>query len=379
VSTSALEKTALHAWHIANGGKMVAFAGYEMPVHYPLGILNEHLHTRAAAGLFDVSHMGIAYLKSQDGTHETVARAIESVVPADIVNLKPGQQRYSQLLNDSGGILDDLMVWRPRRAEDADELGIIVNAAGKDRNLAYIETLIPPRIALRRADDRALIALQGPRAEAVLGTYCRDATALSFMQVTEAVIDGTAVHISRSGYTGEDGFEISLPAASAVSFWTRLLENPEVKPIGLGARDSLRLEGGMCLYGSDLDETTSPVEANLAWSIQKRRRESGGFPGSPRIQRELREGPHRLRVGLMPEGAAPLRANTAIFAAENSSDQIGRVTSGSFAPSLRQPIAMGYVPFELSKIGTRLSADLRGKRTAVEVCEMPFVPNRFKR
>lgn len=379
MSSSGLLKTALHAWHVANGGKMVSFAGYEMPLHYPLGILKEHLHTRTAAGLFDVSHMGVAYLKSQDGGHETVARAIESVVPADIVNLKPGQQRYSQILNDSGGIIDDLMIWRPRRAEDAGELGIVVNAGGKDRNLAHIAKLMPANVTLRRADDRALIALQGPRAEAVLGKYCRDATALPFMRVTEAVIDGTPVHISRSGYTGEDGFEISLPAVSSVSLWTRLLEDPEVKHIGLGARDSLRLEAGMCLYGTDLDETTSPVEANLAWSIQKRRREGGGFPGSPRIQHELREGPPRLRVGLMPDSPAPLRAHAAIFAAENSSKQVGIVTSGGFSPSLSRPIAMGYIPFELAKIGTRLSADLRGKRIAVEVCEMPFVPNRFKR
>jgi aminomethyltransferase len=379
MSDSGSAKTALHAWHVANGGKMVSFAGYEMPLHYPLGILNEHLHTRTAAGLFDVSHMGVACLMSQDGSHETVARALESVVPADIVNLKPGQQRYSQLLNDGGGIIDDVMIWRPRRAESAGKLGIVVNAGGKDRNLAYLAKLMPESVTLRRADNHALIALQGPRAEAVLGKYCREATALSFMQVIETVIDGTPVRISRSGYTGEDGFEISLPAANSVGFWTRLLEHPEVKPIGLGARDSLRLESGMCLHGSDIDETTSPVEANLAWSIQKRRREAGGFPGSLRIQRELREGPRRLRVGLMPRSAAPLRANAAIFATEGSSEQVGRVTSGGFAPSLRRPIAMGYVPFELSKTGTRLYADLRGKRVAVDVCDMPFVPNRFKR
>jgi aminomethyltransferase len=376
MSTPDLAETPLHAWHVANGAKMVPFAGYDMPVHYPLGILKEHLHTRAAAGLFDVSHMGIARLEAKDRSHETVARALERLVPADILNLKPGQQRYCHLLNDQGGVIDDLMVWHPQRVEQAGELGLIVNAGNKDRNLAQIAAQLPAGVTLRRIDDHALVALQGPGAETVLAKHCPEAAALSFMQVTDATIGGAPVHISRSGYTGEDGFEIAVESDRAVKLWEMLLEDSNVRPIGLGARDLLRLEGGMCLYGSDLDETTSPVEANLSWSIQKRRREEGGFPGAPRIQRELREGPSRLRVGLRPHGAAPLRAGAVLFASDESNEQIGVVTSGGFGPSVNGPVAMGYVRVGA---GPRLSADLRRKRVAVEIQDLPFVPNRFKR
>jgi glycine cleavage system T protein (aminomethyltransferase) len=358
---------------------MVPFAGYDMPVQYGLGILKEHSHTRAAAGLFDVSHMGIAFLEAKDRRHEVIARAFERLVPADILNLRPGQQRYSQLLNSEGGIVDDLMIWRPRAPDQEGVLGIIVNASGKDKNLSYVEASLPSNVAIRRADDEALIALQGPAAEGVLKRHASAATTMSFMQVTDGAIAGLPVRISRSGYTGEDGFEISVAADGAIRLWTALLQDEAVKPIGLGARDSLRLEGGMCLYGSDLDETTSPIEANLTWSIQKRRREGGGFPGDTRIQRELREGPKRLRVGLRPSGAAVLRAKTCIFATDLSEEPIGIVTSGGFGPSVNGPVAMGYVPFEKSKIGTRLFADLRGNRIAIEVHDLPFVPSRFKR
>ncbi len=379
MSTEPLLTTPIHDWHVAHGGRMVAFAGYHMPVQYELGVLKEHLHTRSAVGLFDVSHMGIAYLSAGDRRHETVASALESLVPADILNLRRGQQRYSQILNDDGGIIDDIMVWRPREPAQEGTLGLVVNGACKERDYAHLSAHLPNDSTLSRRDDWALFALQGPLAEAALSVHTTDAAGLTFMQVTNTSLGGVPAHISRSGYTGEDGFEIAVPAAQAVDIWSSFASDARVQPIGLGARDSLRLESGMCLYGHDIDATTSPVEANLTWSIQKRRREESRFPGAARIQRELRDGPARLRVGLQPTGRAPLRGGASLFETETSRDPIGVVTSGGFGPSFGGPVAMGYVAHRWSMEETRLFAELRGLRVAVLVRALPFVASRFKR
>lgn len=377
MSDTPLKKTPVHDWHVKNGGQMVPFAGYELPVQYAPGILKEHLHVRASAGLFDVSHMGIAYLSSSDGTFEPIASALEQLVPADVASLAIGQQRYTQLLNPTGGILDDLMVWRPAAASDT--LGLVVNAACKEADYAHLQAHLPADIKLTRRDELALFALQGPAAEAVLSANAPDVAKLNFMQTMTATWFGISVHVSRSGYTGEDGFEISVANEQALELWSLLMKDTRVLPIGLGARDSLRLEGGMCLYNNDIDQTTSPVEANLTWSIQKRRRTDGGFLGAQRVLDELKKGTSRLRVGLKPEGRAPVRAGAKLFETETSSDLIGTVTSGGFGPSFGGPVAMGYVPNRLSQLGTRLFAEVRDRRLPVAVHGMPFVPNRFKR
>ena len=374
---TALRKTPIHEWHVSNSGQMVAFAGYELPIQYAPGILKEHLHVRASAGLFDVSHMGIAYLVSPSDTIGTVTAALEALVPADIAGLAAGQQRYTQLLNAEGGILDDIMVWRPLDATD--RLGLVVNAACKEADYAHLEARLPSSVSLERRDELALFALQGPDAETVIASGTPDVTRLRFMQTMPAVCFGIEVHVSRSGYTGEDGFEIAVAADRAFELWLRLIDDTRVLPIGLGARDSLRLESGMCLYGNDIDQTTSPVEANLAWSIQKRRRAEGGFPGAARVLRELRDGTARLRVGLKSEGRAPVRAGAKLYETEISADVVGTVTSGGFGPSFGGPVAMGYVPSRLSQTGTRLFAEVRDRRLPILVHHLPFVPNRFKR
>ncbi|MGE3144945.1 MAG: glycine cleavage system aminomethyltransferase GcvT [Pseudorhodoplanes sp.] len=374
---SALKKTPIHDWHVKHGGQMVGFAGYALPIQYAPGILKEHLHVRASAGLFDVSHMGIAALASRDGSFETVASALEALVPADIAGLAAGQQRYTQLLDAEGGILDDLMVWRPREA--AGSLGLVVNAACKEADYAHLQAHLPPGIDLVRRHDYGLFALQGPQAEDVLAAGAPDVRALRFMQTLATSCFGIDVHVSRSGYTGEDGFEISVAGDRALELWSRLADDARVLPIGLGARDSLRLEAGMCLYGNDIDRTTSPVEANLTWSIQKRRRAEGKFLGAARVLQELERGTERLRVGLKPEGRAPVRAGAALYATETAADTIGTVTSGGFGPSFGGPVAMGYVPGRLSRTGTRLFAAVRDRRLPVLVHDLPFVPNRFKR
>jgi aminomethyltransferase len=371
-----LRRTPLYDWHVAHGGKMVPFAGYELPVQYGAGILQEHLHTRAKAGLFDVSHMGIADVVASDGRHETAAAALEALVPADIVNLKPGQQRYSQLLTSDGGIRDDLMIWRPQAADG--RIGIVVNAACKEADFLHLQTRLPGGVTLKRHDELALFALQGPAAEAVVALLAPELAALRFMSTAAARLHGIDVDVSRSGYTGEDGFEIAVAAEQAVALWTRLAEDARVLPIGLGARDSLRLEAGLCLYGHDIDATTSPVEGNLTWSIQKRRRESGGFSGAERVLRELRDGPQRLRVGLKPDGRAPVRDGAALYDRESAATPVGVVTSGGYGPSVAMPVAMGYVPRTLSAIGTRLFAEVRGRRLPVDVHDLAFVRNRFK-
>lgn len=374
----AAKKTPLYDTHVAAGGRMVEFAGYQMPLNYQDGIMREHLHTRAAAGLFDVSHMGQAFLLADGGRGEA-AKAIESVVPADIVNLKPGQQRYTQLLNADGGIIDDLMVANFHNASAEGGIALVVNASRKEIDYDYFRRELPPSVRIVRRDDRALVALQGPAAEVVLEQLCRESTGLSFMETCCTNVAGIPVEISRSGYTGEDGFEISVAASDAEALWKALTADERVRPAGLGARDSLRLEAGLCLYGNDLDETTSPVEAALAWSIQKRRRQEGNFPGAARIAKELAAGPTRVRVGIIPEGKASPRHGAKIFNAAVGGAEVGVVTSGAFGPSVQYPVSMGYVPAELASVGTRLFAELRGQRLPCAVVAMPFFPHRFKR
>jgi len=367
--------TPLDAEHVALGARMVPFAGYAMPVQYPTGILTEHLWTRERAGLFDVSHMGQAALVGPD--HATTARALEALVPADIANLAPGRQRYTQLLTYEGGILDDLMVARPANPLQDGELLLVVNASTKEADYAHMQARLPSGVELRRFDDRALLALQGPAAEAALAALAPEVATMGFMAVTQTMLAGIPAHVSRSGYTGEDGYEISVPADRAVELWRTLLDDADVKPIGLGARDSLRLEAGLCLYGHDIDETTSPIEAGLTWSIQKRRRTEGGFPGAARIQRELAEGPARVRVGLKPEGRAPAREGTPVATPDGR--DVGVVTSGGFGPTVNGPIAMGYVAPEVSAPGTELHLMVRGKALPARVAVMPFTPHRYKR
>ena len=374
-STEPLRKTPLHARHVTLGARMVPFAGYDMPVQYPAGIMAEHNWTRESAGLFDVSHMGQAFLVGPD--HETTARALEALIPADIVNLPHGKQRYSQLLNEEGGILDDLMVTRSADPDEDGALLLVVNAACKTQDYAHIEARLPANVKLVKAEHRGLIALQGPKAEEALAALNPEAAEMGFMTLRTMKLGGVKANVSRSGYTGEDGYEISAAADRIGEIWDALLLDARVKPIGLGARDSLRLEAGLCLYGHDIDTTTSPVEAALNWSIQKRRREEGGFPGAARIQREFAEGVSRVRVGLLPEGRAPAREGAEIATADGT--VVGKVTSGGFGPTLNGPCAMGYVAREHSAPGTKLDLIVRGKPLPATIAAMPFVPNRYKR
>lgn len=361
-----LATTPLHALHVALGARMVPFAGYDMPVQYPTGIIKEHERCRTLAALFDVSHMGQAELRGPD-----VEAALETLVPADIAGLGLDRIRYTQFTNDSGGILDDLMVTRR-----AGRLFLIVNAARKAADFAHLERHLTPRgILLSVLADRALLALQGPAAAAVMARLVPAAAALGFMACGDFDLGGVPLAISRSGYTGEDGFEVSLPADAAESFARRLLAEKEVAPAGLGARDSLRLEAGLCLYSHDIDETTSPVEAGLAWSIARRRREGGGFPGATRIQTELRQGPARRRVGIRPEGRVPAREGTAIT--DESGTAIGTVTSGGFGPTAGGPVAMGYVAAAQAAPGTRVKLLVRGEGRPGEIVRLPFVAHRY--
>jgi aminomethyltransferase len=373
-----LKYTPLHALHASLGAKMVPFAGYEMPVQYATGVLKEHLHTRASVGLFDVSHMGQLTLHAKSGTVEDAARALERLVPQDILGVAPGRQRYAQFTNQDGGILDDLMV-----ANFGDHLLLVVNAACKEADEAHLRAHLSDLCVIESLPDRALLALQGPKAESVLTKFCADAPAMRFMDAGPRQVADFDCFVSRSGYTGEDGFEISVPTANAEELARLLLTSSDVLAIGLGARDSLRLEAGLCLYGHDIDTTTSPVEAALEWSVQKSRRSSGvragGFPGAGTILAQFDKGAPRRRVGLRPDGRAPVREGAALFAEENSSDQIGAVTSGGFGPSLNAPVAMGYVPTSLAKLGTQVFAEVRGQRLPLKIAATPFVPNTYKR
>jgi aminomethyltransferase len=374
-ASAPLAVTPLHPLHVARGARMVPFAGYEMPVQYADGILAEHAHTRNAAGLFDVSHMGQAFLVGPD--HDTVARALETLVPADIVSLGPGRQRYTQLLNAEGGILDDLMVTRSADPVEDGVLMLVVNAGCKDADFAHLQATLPSTVRLIRADHRALIALQGPQAAHVLARHCPGTAEMAFMSAVSTRFDGIECHVSRSGYTGEDGYEISVKAPRVRAIAERLLGHPEVKLIGLGARDSLRLEAGLCLYGHDIDTTTTPVEAGLAWSIQKRRRQEGGFPGAERVLGELRDGARRRRVGIALDGRMPAREGAEIRGADGT--PIGKVTSGGFGPTVGAPIAMGYVERTHAEPGAPLILMVRSKELGARVAPLPFVPHRYHR
>lgn len=376
--TETLRQTPLHAMHVAAGARMVPFAGYDMPVQYSPGVLKEHLHTRTRAGLFDVSHMGQIELRPKDGQLETAARALETLVPVDILGLKEGRQRYALFTNEAGGVLDDLMV-----ANRGDHLLLVVNAACKADDVAHLKARLSDSCDVILREDRALLALQGPEAGAVLSRLAPEAADLKFMDIHPLTLDGTECLVSRSGYTGEDGFEISVPSDAAAPLAEKLLAEDAVAWIGLGARDSLRLEAGLCLYGYDLTSETTPVEAGVEWAIQKVRRRdgarAGGFPGADIILEQLDNGADRRRVGLKPEGRAPVRTGTVLYAAAEGGAPIGTVTSGGFGPSIDGPVAMGFVPSELAADATPLFAEVRGRRLPVAVHPLPFVKPNYKR
>jgi aminomethyltransferase len=372
MSEATLQRTPLYEAHKALGAKLVPFADYEMPVQYPTGILAEHSWTRENAGLFDVSHMGQATLRGPD--FETTARALEHLVPADVLGLAKHQQRYSQLLNEDGGILDDLMFVRGGKEG---EIYLIVNAARKIYDCKWIASHLPSTVGLIIREDLALLALQGPKAESVLAKHAPKIAHMNFMQAAEINIGCIDVFVSRSGYTGEDGFEISVQGKDAAKLWNMLLADSLVKPIGLGARDSLRLEAGLCLYGHDIDETTSPVEAGLTWSIAKNRREQGGFIGAARVQKELAQGVLRKRVGIKPDGRAPAREGTEVT--DLAGRKIGVITSGGFGPTVSGPVAMGYVETTSATSGTTVHLLVRGQAMPASIVKLPFIPNNFKR
>ncbi|WP_176590215.1 glycine cleavage system aminomethyltransferase GcvT [Sphingobium sp. EM0848] len=366
-----LQDLPLDAWHRAKGARMVGFAGYHMPIQYE-GIMAEHGWTREHAGLFDVSHMG-QLLFSGEGVDE----ALELLLPSDIKGLKPCRQRYSMLLDDEGGILDDLMVSRlDGAAFDGADIYMVVNGATKYDDIGWMIERLPDEVVMNHMDDQALLALQGPEAGEALAALIPETADLVFMQSAPFIWRGVPLWISRSGYTGEDGFEISVPAADVTLLADALCELPQVKPIGLGARDSLRLEAGLPLYGHDLSPAVSTIGADPGFAIQKRRREEGGFIGHARVMKELADGPGSKRVGLKIEGRMPAREGAPIYA---GGTQVGEVTSGGFAPTVGAPIAMGWVSLPHSAIDTALEIEVRGKRIAATVAPMPFVPHRYRR
>jgi aminomethyltransferase len=375
MSAPALHKTPLHALHLELGAKMVAFAGYSLPVSYPAGILAEHHHCRASAALFDVSHMGQVRLVGGDA-----AAALETLVPVDVAGLNPNQQRYAFFTNANGGILDDLMVCR-RHADGGDDLLLVVNGACKEADLRHLVTNIGHRCTVQPLGDRALLALQGPQAVTALARLNPEIVKLSFMTGMAAVLDGTSCYVTRSGYTGEDGFEISVPAERAESLARALLAQPEVKPAGLGARDTLRLEAGLCLYGHDIDETTTPVEAGLAWAIQKLRRAGGArhghYPGADVVDRQLASGATIKRVGLVGLERVPVREGATIVDAQGH--RLGHVTSGTLSPTVGQPIAMAYLAANHALPSHEVYAEVRGKRQPMRVTAMPFTLHRYQR
>ena len=370
-SATASARTALYDLHIELGAKMVPFAGYDMPLQYPSGILKEHKHARAQAGLFDVSHMGQLRLSGPDA-----AAALESLVPVDIIDLPANRQRYAVFTNPQGGILDDLMV-----SNGGDHLFLVVNAACKQQDTAHLRQHLAGRCQIEELGDRSLLALQGPAAAAVMARLAPETAQMVFMQTGKVTLAGVECFISRSGYTGEDGFEISVPNAQAEALARLLLAQEEVAPIGLGARDSLRLEAGLCLYGHDMDVSTTPVEASLSWALSKARRaggaRAGGYPGAAQIEQHLAQGVSRKRVGLLPLERMPVREGAELVDAGGK--VIGKVTSGGFGPTLDKPVAMGYVETGFSKVGTQLHALVRGKPVPVEVATMPFTPARYFR
>ncbi len=378
-STAApLKRTPLHAMHVRLGARMVPVAGYEMPLQYPSGIIKEHLHTRAAASLFDVSHMGQIALHARSGRVDDAARALETLLPGDLLTLGIGRQRYTLLTNAAGGVFDDLMV-----SNQGDHLLLVVNAARKAADEAHLAARLAGRCRVEALAARALVALQGPEAENVLAALAPEIRSMRFMEVRALTLAGVACIVSRSGYTGEDGFEIGLGADAAEPLCQALLRHPAAAPAGLGARDTLRLEAGLCLYGSELDETTTPVEAALEWTVAKARRSggqrSGGFPGAATILQQLADGAGRRRVGLRAPGRALMRGGCRLFRAEHDAAPTGVVSSGGFGVSLGAPIAMGYVAIGAAARGTQLFAEVRDKRLRAVVVDLPFVPPRYKR
>ena len=371
-----LKKTPLYELHRELGAKLTEFAGYEMPVQYSLGILGEHQHTRTKAGLFDVSHMGQITLRGS--SYPETALALEKVIPMDVLGLKVGRQRYGFLTTDGGGILDDLMF-----SNREDHIFVVLNAACKDSDIVHLRTLLEPEISIEVIENRALIALQGPASETVLSEFNSQISAMKFMDVETLSIAGAECWISRSGYTGEDGFEISIPSSAAEAITRSILSKQEVEFVGLGARDSLRLEAGLCLYGHDIDEETTPVEASLTWAIQKARRTNGeranGFLGDEIITQQLDIGTYRQRVGFLPQTRAPMREGVEVYETESSKEVIGKITSGGYGPTVGHPIAMGYINSEYVDSNDNLFGELRGKRVPVKIAKLPFVPLNFKR
>lgn len=365
--TAEPERTPLYDLHVEHGGKIVDFAGWSLPVQYAAGIMAEHRHCREKAGLFDVSHMGQVVIRGADA-----ASAFERLVPGNIEGLKEGAARYTVFTNDKGGVLDDLIVSRT-----ADGLFVVVNAGCRDADIAHMKRHLEPAYEVEELTDRALLALQGPAAAGVLEALAPNASGLTFMQTAETTVAGIPARLSRLGYTGEDGFEISVAAGDAVDLARRLLGHDDVLPIGLGARDSLRLEAGLCLYGHELTPDITPIEAGLRWCIGKRRREEGGFPGADVIQKQLADGPARTLVGIRPEGRAPAREGTGIEDADGRT--IGEITSGGFGPTVGGPVSMGYVPPALAEPGTRIGLAIRGKIHPADVVGLPFTPHRYQR
>ncbi|ELQ12440.1 glycine cleavage system T protein [Pseudomonas fluorescens BRIP34879] len=373
MSTDTLLNTPLHALHLELGARMVPFAGYDMPVQYPLGVMKEHLHTREHAGLFDVSHMGQIRLSGANA-----AKALETLVPVDIIDLPVGMQRYAMFTNEQGGILDDLMVANLGN----DELFLVVNAACKDQDLAHLRKHIGEQCSIEPLfEARALLALQGPAAVKILARLAPEVTRMTFMQFASVRLLGVDCYVSRSGYTGEDGFEISVPAANAESLARSLLAETEVQPIGLGARDSLRLEAGLCLYGHDMNTETTPIEASLLWAVSKARRSdgarAGGFPGAEKIFSQQQTGVTRKRVGLLPQERTPVREGAEVV--DEQGTVIGTICSGGFGPSLGGPLAMGYLDSAFTALDIEVSALVRGKKVPLRVSKMPFVPQRYYR
>jgi aminomethyltransferase len=365
-------RTSFYDLHLRQGAKMIHFAGYEMPVQYSLGIMKEHLYTRQKAGLFDVSHMGQVVLRGK--SYEQVAVELETLIPMDVINLKEGRQRYGFLTNENGGIRDDIMF-----ANRGDHIFLVVNAACVEADLAYLRKNISPEINVKHLKNRSLLALQGPMAERVLAEHYPAICDMKFMDVETIPLAGSECWVSRSGYTGEDGFEISVPDTVAIDLANTLATHDDVELIGLGARDSLRLEAGLCLYGHDIDVHTSPIEAGLSWAIQRRRKDQGGFPGADRILRDLANGPSQKRVGLQPVGKAPMREGSQLFQTEGSVEKIGMITSGGFGPTVGAPVSMGYVSSEFAQPGTTIFGEVRGKRLPVKTAELPFTGPNFKR
>ena len=372
----ALKRTPLYELHCELGAKLTEFAGYEMPVQYNLGILGEHQHTRTKAGLFDVSHMGQIILRGN--SYQETALAFERAIPMDVLGLKVGRQRYGFLTTDGGGILDDLMF-----SNRKDHIFVVLNAACKDSDIVHLRTLLEPEISIEVIENRALIALQGPASETVLSEFNSQISAMKFMDIETLSIAGAECWISRSGYTGEDGFEISIPSSAAEAITRSILSKQEVEFVGLGARDSLRLEAGLCLYGHDIDEETTPVEASLTWAIQKARRTNGeranGFLGDKIITQQLDMGTYRKRVGFLPQTRAPMREGVEIYETESSKEVIGKITSGGYGPTVGHPVAMGYINSEYVDSNDNLFGELRGKRVPVKIAKLPFVPLNFKR